>query len=72
MICCSLMCERNKECGKFMYNLSTKYKNQSLTVESLATFGWGSLDVNGCKIECVCGGNGGYALYEPIEMEVEE
>lgn len=72
MICCSNMCEKSSKCGKYIHNLSSKYQNQLITVESLATFGCGSISMNGCESHYVCGENGGYAMYEPIEVEVEE
>ena len=72
LICCSSDCEKCKQCGKYFYNLSDKYKNQINTVEPLASFGWGSLSMNAqgeihCETHTDCGFNGKYAMFEPIE-----
>ena len=72
LICCSSDCEKCKQCGRYIYNLSDKYKNQMNTVEPLASFGWGSVGINAqgethCETHTDCGFNGKYALFEPIE-----
>lgn len=72
MICCSWSCEKCSKCGKYLCNLSSKYRKEYQTVESLATYGWGSFSKDDCKSYYICGPNGNYAMYEPIEMEVEE
>lgn len=69
MICCSVHCERNYKCGKYINNLSMKYRKELQTVESLDSFGWGSISTEGCETHTYCGFNGNYAMYEPIEME---
>ena len=69
MICCSGECERNGKCGKYIYNLSAKYRDGYHTVEHLASFGGGSISADGCESYYVCGVNGNYAMYEPVEME---
>lgn len=68
MICCSSECSKCCECGKYINNLSAKYRNGCYTVENLATFGSGNIGVNKCEVYYVCGANGNYAMYEPIEM----
>ena len=75
LICCSSDCEKCKQCGRYIYNLSDKYKNQINTVEPLASFGWGSISMNAqgethCETHTDCGFNGKYALFEPIESSV--
>lgn len=72
MVCCSGNCERNNKCGRYIYNLSTKYRQGTHTVESLDSFGWGSISNEGCEHHTYCGFNGNYAMYEPIMFEVEE
>ena len=73
MVCCSSQCEKCNKCGRYIYNLSTKYRQGTThTVESLDSFGWGSISKDGCETYTYCGPNGNYAMYEPIEMEVEE
>ena len=72
MICCSGNCEKNCKCGRYIYNLSMKYRKEIQTVESLDSFGWGRLSKDGCESYTDCGPNGNYAMYEPIEMEIEE
>ena len=72
MICCSNYCEKNCKCGRYIYNLSIKYRKEIQTVESLDSFGWGSISKDGCEFYTYCGPNGNYAMYEPIKMEVEE
>lgn len=72
MICCSGNCERNHKCGKYIYNLSTKYRKGIHTVEPLDSFGWGSISKEGCEHHTYCGFNGNYAMYEPIEMESDK
>lgn len=69
MICCSGNCERSSKCGKYIHNLSMKYRKEHHTVESLDSFGWGSISMNGCEVHTWCGYNGNYAMYEPIDME---
>ena len=69
MICCSGNCERNCKCGRYIYNLSTKYRTGTQTIEPLDSFGWGSISNKGCETYTYCGFNGNYAMYEPIEME---
>ena len=71
MICCSSQCEKCSKCGRYIYNLSTKYRQGTHTVESLDSFGWGSISNKGCEHHTYCGFNGNYAMYEPIEMEVK-
>ena len=70
MVCCS-QCEKSTKCGKHIHNLSTKYRKEPQTVEALATFGWGSISTDKCEVHYVCGPNGNYALYEPVEMKDE-
>lgn len=75
LICCSSDCEKCKQCGRYIYNLSDKYKNQMNTVENLASFGWGSIGMNAqgethCETHTDCGFNGKYALFEPIESSI--
>ena len=72
MICCSGSCEKSNKCGKYIYNLSTKYRNGMYTVESLATFGCGYISKDGCESHYMCGSCAKYAMYEPIEIEVED
>ena len=68
MICCSNDCNKCSKCGKYICNLSLKYRNGYHTVEHLASFGGGSISKNGCEIYYVCGPNGDYAMYEPINI----
>ena len=72
MICCSTSCERSNKCGKNIYNLSTKYTKALHSVEYLDTFGSGSCSSDGCMSTYMCGVNGDYAMYEPIEKESEQ
>ena len=67
LVCCSSDCEKCKQCGRYIYNLSDKYRNQPNTVESLSTYGWGSIGPNKCEVHTYCGFNGKYAMFEPIE-----
>ena len=71
MVCCSSQCEKCNKCGRYIYNLSTRYRKGTHTVEPLDSFGWGSISNKGCEHHTYCGFNGNYAMYEPIEMEVE-
>ena len=72
MICCSSYCKKNSICGRYIYNLSMKYRKEVQTVEALDSFGWGSISMDKCEVHTYCGQNGNYAMYEPIEIEVEE
>ena len=72
MVCCSSDCEKCNKCGKYIYNLSLKYRNGLHTVEPLASFGWGSISMDKCEIHTDCGHNGNYAMYEPINLNSEE
>lgn len=67
MICCSSECSKSCECGRYIHNLSAKYRNGCHQLEPLATYGWGSISVDKCENHYVCGANGDYAMYEPIE-----
>lgn len=69
MVCCSGSCEKCTKCGRYIYNLSTKYREGAHTVEALASFGWGSISTDKCESHYMCGPNGNYAMYEPIEIE---
>ena len=76
LICCSSDCAKCKECGKYIYNLSAKYRNGTHTVEPLASFGWGSIGMNSqgethCKVHTDCGFSGNYAMFEPINNKEE-
>lgn len=71
MICCSNTCEKCNHCGKYIYNLSAKYRKEMQTVESLATYGWGSISTDKCEVHYECGPNGNYALHEPVVIEEE-
>lgn len=75
LVCCSSDCEKCKQCGKYIYNLSDKYRKQPNTVEPLASFGWGSIGMNSqgethCEVHTDCGFNGKYAMFEPIEGSI--
>lgn len=75
LICCSSDCEKCKQCGRYIYNLSDKYKNQVNTIEPLASFGWGSIGMNAqgethYETHTDCGFNGNYAMFEPIEGSI--
>lgn len=72
MVCCSSQCKKCNKCGRYIYNLSTKYRTETHTVESLDSFGWASISNEGCEVHTYCGFNGNYAMYEPIIFEVEE
>lgn len=72
LICSSTYCKKCKQCGRYIFNLSDKYKSQINTVEPLADFGWGSIGTNSqgethCEVHTYCGFNGNYAMFEPIE-----
>jgi hypothetical protein len=71
MVCCSNTCEKCNSCGKYIHNLSTKYRKEMQTVESLATYGWGSISTDKCEVHYICGPSGNYALYEPVIIEEE-
>lgn len=72
MICCSNYCPKNNKCGKYIYNLSTKYRSGIHTVEPLDSFGWGSISNYGCEVHTMCGASGNYAMFESIELESDE
>lgn len=72
MICCSFQCEKCNKCGRYIYNLSAKYRIGTHTVEPLDSFGWCKISNEGCESHTYCGFNGNYAMYEPIIFEVEE
>ena len=69
MICCSSNCKKCNSCGKYIHNLSTKYRKEIQTVESLATYGWRSISTDKCEVHHICGPDGNYALYEPVVIE---
>ena len=66
LICTGYNCPKNKECGRCINNLNSKYHTEVNTVENLASFGSFTLDstgVNYCDGFC-CGTNGNYAMVE--------
>lgn len=69
MVCCSGSCEKCTKCGRYIHNLSTKYREGVHTVEALASFGHGFISTGKCESHYMCGPNGNYAMYEPIEID---
>lgn len=67
MICCSSDCSKCCECGKYIKNLSAKYRNGYHQVEALASYGSCSISIDKFESHNVCGANGDYSMYEPIE-----
>lgn len=62
MFCCSENCDRKEQCALFYRNSqpeSRKYDN----VEPLASYGWGSISINGCKSHYDCGPLGDYKMF---------
>lgn len=67
MICTGDACTRKYECGRCMLNLNPSYLDKVNTVETFATFGTASFNPDsGYKDEFICGINGNYHLYEPL------
>ena len=71
IICTGANCPRYKECGRYVENLSSKYRQEPWyihTLGNLATCGSVvCLDTEPASVKMDCGPLGNYAMFEPIK-----
>lgn len=65
MLCCSENCARRQQCGLYWRNPQPEYRKYD-NVESLDSYGWGSISVGKYESHYDCGPLGDYKMFEPI------
>ena len=65
MLCTGSGCDRANKCGLYYRNPQPEYRKYD-NLESLSTFGVGSLNETGCNVEYYCGSLGNYKMFTPL------
>ena len=67
LVCLGYNCPKSRECGRYLYNLNSKYRIEVNTIENLASCGSVSISSDGIKEDWWCGPQGNYAMFEPLD-----
>lgn len=65
MLCCSESCPKKQQCGLYWRNPQPGYRKYD-NVESLDSYGWGSISAEKYESHYDCGPLGHYKMFEPL------
>lgn len=65
MLCCSSECDRKEQCALYYLHPQPEHRKYD-NLESLATYGWGKIGIDGCENYYDCGPLGDYKMFTPL------